>query len=131
MRGSTRWTLPENLSLEMLKQHKTLLVKRVVVALDCGPWIGAAARFTCKRTSLRACHRIPQLKIENQEPVTCVVVSSGAGGGLGRAYALAFASRGAKVVVNDLGVALAGEPGTQGGEVATYMPVDLEAAPPR
>lgn len=33
-----------------------------------------------------------------------VVVVTGAGGALGRAYALLFASRGAKVVVNDLGV---------------------------
>jgi len=32
-----------------------------------------------------------------------VAVITGAGGGLGRAYALLFASRGAKVVVNDLG----------------------------
>ncbi|KAJ8963073.1 hypothetical protein NQ318_018537 [Aromia moschata] len=32
-----------------------------------------------------------------------VAVITGAGAGLGRAYALLFASRGAKVVVNDLG----------------------------
>jgi len=32
-----------------------------------------------------------------------VVVVTGAGGGLGREYARLFASRGAKVVVNDLG----------------------------
>lgn len=32
-----------------------------------------------------------------------VVVVTGAGAGLGRAYALLFANRGAKVVVNDLG----------------------------
>jgi len=32
-----------------------------------------------------------------------VVVVTGAGSGLGRAYANFFASRGAKVVVNDLG----------------------------
>jgi len=32
-----------------------------------------------------------------------VVVVTGAGGGLGKAYAMAFAERGAKVVVNDLG----------------------------
>ncbi|XP_026193629.1 peroxisomal multifunctional enzyme A [Cyclospora cayetanensis] len=41
-----------------------------------------------------------------------VAVITGSGGGLGRAYALAFAARGAKVVVNDLGVALAGDVGT-------------------
>ena len=32
-----------------------------------------------------------------------VVIVTGAGNGLGRSYALFFASRGAKVVVNDLG----------------------------
>lgn len=38
-----------------------------------------------------------------------VVVVTGAGGGLGKAYALLFASRGAKVVVNDLGGSTTGE----------------------
>ncbi|KAJ1504521.1 bifunctional hydroxyacyl-CoA dehydrogenase/enoyl-CoA hydratase fox2 [Coelomomyces lativittatus] len=32
-----------------------------------------------------------------------VVIVTGAGGGIGRVYALFFASRGAQVVVNDLG----------------------------
>ncbi len=43
-----------------------------------------------------------------------VVVVTGAGGGLGREHALAFAAEGAKVVVNDLGVSNAGEGGSQG-----------------
>src|SRR6516225_3224952 len=34
-----------------------------------------------------------------------IVIVTGAGRGIGRAHALAFASEGAKVVVNDLGVA--------------------------
>ncbi|WNC73825.1 SDR family oxidoreductase [Thalassotalea psychrophila] len=38
-----------------------------------------------------------------------VVIVTGAGGGLGRAYALEFAKRGAKVVVNDLGGSGSGE----------------------
>ena len=35
-----------------------------------------------------------------------VVIVTGAGGGLGREHALEFARRGAKVVVNDLGLSL-------------------------
>ncbi|KAI3641217.1 hypothetical protein MIR68_000689 [Amoeboaphelidium protococcarum] len=38
-----------------------------------------------------------------------VVVVTGAGGGIGKVYALAFADRGASVVVNDLGVSRGGE----------------------
>ena len=38
-----------------------------------------------------------------------VVIITGAGRGLGRSYALAFAAEGAKVVVNDLGASLAGD----------------------
>ena len=37
-----------------------------------------------------------------------VVIVTGAGGGLGRAYALELGRRGAKVVVNDLGGAVDG-----------------------
>ncbi|WP_406351442.1 SDR family oxidoreductase [Streptomyces sp. NBC_00658] len=48
-------------------------------------------------------------------PLLCegrVVVVTGAGRGLGRAYALAYAAEGARVVVNDLGVGLDGAPGS-------------------
>ena len=38
-----------------------------------------------------------------------VVVITGAGGGIGRDFALAFAREGAKVVVNDIGASVSGE----------------------
>ena len=43
-----------------------------------------------------------------------VVIVTGAGGGLGREHALAFADEGARVVVNDLGVSNSGEGGSAG-----------------
>ena len=43
-----------------------------------------------------------------------VVVVTGAGGGIGRDFALAFAAHGAKVVVNDLGTSVAGEGASTG-----------------
>jgi NAD(P)-dependent dehydrogenase (short-subunit alcohol dehydrogenase family) len=38
-----------------------------------------------------------------------VVVITGAGRGLGREHALAFAERGASIVVNDIGIYLTGD----------------------
>lgn len=51
-----------------------------------------------------------------------VVVITGAGRGLGREYALLLASRGARVVVNDLGVAITDT--GEGGEAPTANPAD-------
>lgn len=54
-----------------------------------------------------------------------VVVITGAGGGLGKAHALEFAARGAKVVVNDLGGA--GD-GTGSGDAADAVVDEIKAA---
>lgn len=50
-----------------------------------------------------------------------IAIVTGAGGGLGKAYALLLASRGAKVVVNDLG-------GSRHGEGANAIPADQVVA---
>lgn len=54
-----------------------------------------------------------------------VVVIKGAGGGLGKAHALEFASRGAKVVVNDLG---GSGDGTGSGDAADFVVQEIKAA---
>ena len=55
-----------------------------------------------------------------------VAIVTGAGGGLGRAHALLLASRGAKIVVNDLGGATDGTGGSLGA--AQKVVAEIEAA---
>jgi NAD(P)-dependent dehydrogenase (short-subunit alcohol dehydrogenase family) len=66
-----------------------------------------------------------------------VVIVTGAGGGIGRAHALAFAAEGARVVVNDIGVGLdgspsggdgAGRPATSGKSAAQGVVDEITAA---
>jgi NAD(P)-dependent dehydrogenase (short-subunit alcohol dehydrogenase family) len=54
-----------------------------------------------------------------------VVIVTGAGGGLGKAHALEFARRGAKVVVNDLG---GSADGTGSGDAADKVVAEIRAA---
>jgi NAD(P)-dependent dehydrogenase (short-subunit alcohol dehydrogenase family) len=54
-----------------------------------------------------------------------VAIVTGAGGGLGREYALALAKRGAKVVVNDLG---GSRDGTGHSDAALKVVEEIEAA---
>lgn len=56
-----------------------------------------------------------------------VVIVTGAGGGIGRAHALAFAAEGARVVVNDIGVGLDGSP-AGGGSAAQDVVDEIAAA---
>jgi len=56
-----------------------------------------------------------------------VVIVTGAGGGIGRAHALAFAAEGARVVVNDIGVGLDGS-AAGGGSAAQSVVDEITAA---
>ena len=53
-----------------------------------------------------------------------VVIVTGAGGGIGREIALEYARTGAHVVVNDIGVSLAGEGGSEGPGMETVRMIE-------
>ncbi len=53
-----------------------------------------------------------------------VAIITGAGGGLGRQHALLLASRGAQIVVNDLGGSVSGEGGSEGPAHATAQEIN-------
>src|SRR5579871_3933524 len=109
------------------------------------PWYcedrGPMARFfrggkPCKAAfTARVCIRTARMsspRDANRSPVAMtisfadqVAIVTGAGNGLGRAYALALAARGAKVVVNDLGVA---RDGTGASDAAEAVVEKIRAA---
>lgn len=85
---------------------------KLVLVLDTSPLFPSHTRTTSRTIIHSFSHNAnmagEQLRWDGQ-----TVVVTGAGGGLGRAYAIFYGSRGANVVVNDLGGSFKGEGGSQ------------------
>jgi NAD(P)-dependent dehydrogenase (short-subunit alcohol dehydrogenase family) len=65
--------------------------------------------LTCEQANLFDRRKVDYVDVNTKNLEGRVVIVTGAGQGLGRAYALTMAAEGARVVVNDLGVKLDGE----------------------
>ena len=60
-----------------------------------------------------------------------VAVITGAGGGLGKQYALLLASRGARIVVNDTGGSVTGDGSNSGAADAVAVPASDAGSQPK